>query len=60
MGVLGWRALVPAMPYLSSSLVLGVPGRVVRSLKEQEIDRVLHNAKTYVEYDRRYREGELG
>lgn len=42
------------------SLLLGVMGRVVRPLRKQAIDRILHSAKQYVEYVQRYREGDLG
>jgi carbonic anhydrase/acetyltransferase-like protein (isoleucine patch superfamily) len=39
------------------SLVLGVPGRVVRSLRPDEIERIHVNARSYVELARAYREG---
>lgn len=38
------------------SLVLGVPGRVVRALRPQEIERIEANARSYVELARAYRE----
>ncbi|MEE9219726.1 MAG: gamma carbonic anhydrase family protein [Acidobacteriota bacterium] len=42
------------------SLVAGVPGRVVRALEEAEVERIIRNALEYVEYARRYKQGELG
>jgi carbonic anhydrase/acetyltransferase-like protein (isoleucine patch superfamily) len=39
------------------SLVLGVPGRVVRALRPDEIERVRENARTYRDLARSYREG---
>jgi carbonic anhydrase/acetyltransferase-like protein (isoleucine patch superfamily) len=39
------------------SLVMGSPGRVVRPLSEEEILRIVYNAKHYVENGRRYRTG---
>jgi carbonic anhydrase/acetyltransferase-like protein (isoleucine patch superfamily) len=37
------------------SLVLGVPGRVVRPLKPEEIERVRKNAQSYVDLASAYR-----
>ena len=39
------------------SLVLGVPGRVVRALRPEEIERIHANARAYVELARAYRDG---
>lgn len=39
------------------SLVLGVPGRVVRALRADEIERIHENARAYVELSRAYRDG---
>ena len=39
------------------SLVLGVPGRVVRSLRPEEVERIHANARSYVELARAYRNG---
>jgi carbonic anhydrase/acetyltransferase-like protein (isoleucine patch superfamily) len=39
------------------SLVLGVPGRVVRSLRPEEIERIHANARSYVELAQAYRDG---
>lgn len=41
------------------SLVLGVPGRVVRPLRHEEIDRIHANARAYVELARAYRDGAI-
>ena len=40
------------------SLVLGVPGRVVREVNEQEVARILHAAEHYVEASRAYRQAQ--
>jgi carbonic anhydrase/acetyltransferase-like protein (isoleucine patch superfamily) len=59
--LVGAGAVVPegfAVP--EGSLVLGVPARVVRPLRTDEIERIRANALQYVEYARRYRAGELG
>jgi len=42
------------------SLVLGVPGRVVRPLRTDEIERIHANARAYVELSRAYRDGVVG
>lgn len=39
-----------------NSLVLGVPGKIIRQLKAEEIERIKEAARVYVEYARRYRE----
>jgi carbonic anhydrase/acetyltransferase-like protein (isoleucine patch superfamily) len=39
------------------SLVLGVPGRVVRTLGPDDIERIHANARAYVELSRAYRDG---
>jgi carbonic anhydrase/acetyltransferase-like protein (isoleucine patch superfamily) len=39
------------------SLVLGVPGKVIRPLTAEEIERVHRNAADYVELARAYRQG---
>src|SRR5437867_4943438 len=41
------------------SLVLGVPGRVVRPLRPDEIERIHTNARSYVELARAYRDGRI-
>ncbi len=41
------------------SLVLGVPGRAVRSVRPEEIERIHENARSYVELARAYRDGRI-
>ena len=41
------------------SLVLGVPARVIRPLREEEIRRVVENARAYVVYAQAYRLGRV-
>ena len=38
------------------SLVLGVPGKVIRELSDAEVKKIPHGAKQYVEVGRKYRE----
>ena len=64
--VIGARCLIGAgalvtegMRVPDGSLVLGVPGRVVRPLKEEEIRRVIENARAYVAYAEAYRSGRV-
>lgn len=38
-----------------NSLVLGVPGKVIRQLKQEEIERIKDAARVYVEYAREYK-----
>jgi carbonic anhydrase/acetyltransferase-like protein (isoleucine patch superfamily) len=45
------RAVIPPR-----SLVLGVPGKVVRAVSEKELAYIAHAWSVYVEYGRRYRE----
>ena len=40
-----------------NSLVLGVPGKVIRQLKSEELERIKDAARVYVEYAREYKEG---
>ena len=39
------------------SLVMGVPGRIVRSLTDAEVAQIRENTMLYVEYAERYRNG---
>lgn len=41
------------------SLVLGVPGRVVRPLRPEEIERIHANARSYVDLSRAYLDGTI-
>jgi len=59
--IIGAGALVTEKAVIpTGSLVLGVPGRVVRSLTEQEVNRVLENARIYLAYARAYSQGRVG
>jgi carbonic anhydrase/acetyltransferase-like protein (isoleucine patch superfamily) len=54
--IIGAGAVVPEGTTIpDGSLVLGVPGRVVRPLKAEEIERVRKNALSYVELASAYR-----
>jgi carbonic anhydrase/acetyltransferase-like protein (isoleucine patch superfamily) len=56
--LIGAGAVVPEGTHVpEGSLVLGVPGRVVRLLRPDEIERIHANARAYVELSRAYREG---
>jgi carbonic anhydrase/acetyltransferase-like protein (isoleucine patch superfamily) len=56
--LIGAGAVVPEGTRVPpGSLVLGVPGRVVRALRSQEIDRILANARNYVDLAAAYRDG---
>lgn len=39
------------------SVVMGVPGKVVREATEEDVERIRENARVYVEKKERYREG---
>lgn len=45
------RSIIPPR-----SLVLGMPGKVVRQLKDEEVARILKSAKNYIEYSKEYKE----
>jgi carbonic anhydrase/acetyltransferase-like protein (isoleucine patch superfamily) len=56
--LIGAGAVVPEGTRVpEGSLVLGVPGRVVRPLRPDEIERIHANARAYVELSRAYRDG---
>ena len=58
--VIGAGAVVPEGTRVpEGSLVFGVPGRVVRPLTPDEIDRIHANASSYVELSRAYRDGAI-
>jgi len=58
--LIGAGAVVPEGTRIpEGSLVLGVPGRVVRPLREEEIARVVRNAASYVDLAAAYRRGEV-
>ncbi|MDX1583315.1 MAG: gamma carbonic anhydrase family protein, partial [Thermoanaerobaculia bacterium] len=53
--LIGAGAVVPeGMDVPARSLVLGVPGRVVRRLTDEELDRVRQNSRNYLEYKEIY------
>jgi gamma-carbonic anhydrase len=53
--LVGAGAVVPeGMHVPPQSLVLGVPGRVVRSLTESELSRIRNNSRNYLEYKEIY------
>ena len=58
--LIGAGAVVPEGTRVpAGSLVLGVPARVVRALRPEEIERVVRNARSYVELSTAYRTGEI-
>ena len=59
--LIGAGAVVPERTVIPpGSLVLGVPGVVIRPVSHAERLRIENNADIYVEYARAYREGRLG
>jgi carbonic anhydrase/acetyltransferase-like protein (isoleucine patch superfamily) len=58
--LIGAGAVVPEDTTIpAGSLVLGIPGRVVRPLRPEEIERIHKNAQSYVDLARAYREGRI-
>ncbi len=58
--LVGAGAVVPEGTRVpEGSLVLGVPGRVVRALRPDEIERIHANARAYVDLSRAYRDGTI-
>jgi carbonic anhydrase/acetyltransferase-like protein (isoleucine patch superfamily) len=56
--LIGAGAVVPeGMRVPEGSLVFGIPGRVVRPLSPDDIERIHANARAYVELSRAYRDG---
>jgi carbonic anhydrase/acetyltransferase-like protein (isoleucine patch superfamily) len=56
--LIGAGAVVPEGTRVpEGSLVFGIPGRVVRPLRPDEIDRIHTNARAYVDLSRAYRDG---
>jgi carbonic anhydrase/acetyltransferase-like protein (isoleucine patch superfamily) len=47
--------LPPGMQVPARSVVLGNPGKVVRPLRPEELERLRQSARSYVEYARAYR-----
>jgi carbonic anhydrase/acetyltransferase-like protein (isoleucine patch superfamily) len=59
--IVGAGALVTENAVIpEGSLVLGVPGKVVRKLKAAEIERILENSRSYVAHAEAYRSGRVG
>lgn len=48
--------LAEGKEFAPRSLILGVPGKVLRAVTEQEIERIYSNAETYLGYAREYLE----
>ena len=48
--------LAEGKEFAARSLILGVPGKVLREVTEQEIERIYSNAETYLGYAREYLE----
>jgi carbonic anhydrase/acetyltransferase-like protein (isoleucine patch superfamily) len=58
--LIGAGAVVPEGTRVpEGSLVFGIPGRVVRQLRPDEIDRIHSNARAYVDLSRAYRDGAI-
>lgn len=59
--IIGAGAVVPeAMIVPPRTLALGVPAKVVRELREEELERLRRDAVWYVRKAQRYREGNYG
>lgn len=56
--IVGAGALIPENASIPpGSLVVGIPGRVVRALRPEEIERIRQSAESYVARAARYRSG---
>lgn len=56
--LIGAKTLIPEDKSIPDrSLVLGAPGKVVRQLSDQDVERLLWTARHYVDNARRYRAG---
>ncbi|HBR17931.1 MAG: gamma carbonic anhydrase family protein [Deltaproteobacteria bacterium RIFCSPLOWO2_12_FULL_43_16] len=54
--IIGAGALVTEKSIIPpKSLVMGLPGKVVRQLKDEEVARILKSAKNYIEYSKEYK-----
>ncbi len=54
--IIGAGALVTEKSIIPPrSLVMGLPGKVVRQLKDAEVSRILQSAKNYIEYSEDYK-----
>ncbi|MBI5047846.1 MAG: gamma carbonic anhydrase family protein [Deltaproteobacteria bacterium] len=55
--IIGAGALVTERTIIPPrSLVLGMPGKVARQLKDEEVERILKSAKNYIEYSEEHKE----
>jgi carbonic anhydrase/acetyltransferase-like protein (isoleucine patch superfamily) len=55
--IIGAGALVTERTIIPpGSLVLGMPGKVARQLKDEEVARILKSAKNYIEYSMDYKD----
>lgn len=55
--IIGAGALVTERSVIPPrSLVLGMPGKIVRQLKDEEVARILKSAKNYIEYSEEHKE----
>jgi carbonic anhydrase/acetyltransferase-like protein (isoleucine patch superfamily) len=58
--IIGAGAVCPeGMEIPANSLVLGVPGRVVRETTPEERERIRRTVESYLELQRRHRAGEF-
>lgn len=54
--IIGAGALVTEKTIIPPrSLVLGMPAKVVRQLRDEEVERILRSAKNYIEYSEGYK-----
>jgi carbonic anhydrase/acetyltransferase-like protein (isoleucine patch superfamily) len=54
--IIGANALIPeGKRFPENSLIIGVPGKVTREIKEAEIEDIAKNAEEYVELGKEYR-----
>jgi carbonic anhydrase/acetyltransferase-like protein (isoleucine patch superfamily) len=55
--IVGANALIPeGKEFPDHSLIVGVPGKVVRTIAEQDVPMLLMNARIYCDRSQRYRE----
>ncbi|MFP4017061.1 MAG: gamma carbonic anhydrase family protein, partial [Halanaerobiales bacterium] len=58
--IIGANALVPEGRIIPpGSLVLGVPGKIVKELTEENIDKIIKNAEEYLELAREHKNVEI-
>ncbi|MBQ5459400.1 MAG: gamma carbonic anhydrase family protein [Rhodocyclaceae bacterium] len=55
--VIGAKTLIPEGKVIPPrSLVVGTPGRIIRTLTDEEVERLKQSADTYIEHAREYRQ----